>query len=220
MTDRLPSLVYSRRLKLLLFAELFLIFFGMPLLYYLGLITIPPIPALLGLTIVCITVLWYDDSFNLAKEFRKKIHYEKLVKICLRFLFLGSLLAFSVWLFYPERFLYMPLNNTSVWVILMFLYPVLSAFPQEMIYRTFLFHRYKRILSRGWLLTFVSVVAFAFLHIIYENWVSILLTLAGGYLFTKTYKDTGSIWLTTIEHSLYGCLVFTLGLGIFFYSGA
>jgi len=220
MTDSFPTPVYARRLRLLLTAELLLIFFGMPLFYYLGLVTIPPIPALLGLTIVCITVLWYDNSFNLASEFRLRIHYRMLVKIILRFLLLGSLLAVFVWLFYPERFLYMPLNNTLMWVVLMFLYPVLSAFPQEMIYRTFMFHRYKRILSTGWLLTVASVTAFAFLHIIYENWISIALTFAGGYLFTRTYADTGSIWLTAIEHSLYGCLVFTLGLGIFFYSGA
>ena len=29
-----------------------------------------------------------------------------------------------------------------------------------------------------------------------------------------------SLWLTCLEHGLYGCLIFTIGLGRYFYTGA
>ncbi len=214
-----PAIIYARRLRLLLSLELLLIFFGMPLFYYLGLVTIPAIPALLGLALICLIVLWYDTGFHFTDELNFHLPPGKTGLIIVRFLILGSLLALAVWRVFPDRFLDMPLNNTAFWLLLMVVYPVFSAFPQELIYRSFLFHRYKLVLQNRWVMMGFSVIAFAFLHIIYENWIAIVLTLAGGYLFTKTYIDTGSIWLTTLEHTMYGCLIFTLGLGSFFYIG-
>jgi hypothetical protein len=41
----------------------------------------------------------------------------------------------------------------------------------------------------------------------------------GGVLFSKTWEDTGSLFLVSLEHALYGCWIFTLGLGEWFYEG-
>lgn len=57
------------------------------------------------------------------------------------------------------------------------------------------------------------------MHIIFRNPVAPLLTLPGGYLFATTYTRTRSLLITGIEHALYGDLVFTIGLGIYFYKG-
>jgi hypothetical protein len=46
-----------------------------------------------------------------------------------------------------------------------------------------------------------------------------ILTFFGGYLFAYTYAKTRSLLLVSIEHALYGCLLYTIGLGRFFYTG-
>jgi membrane protease YdiL (CAAX protease family) len=46
------------------------------------------------------------------------------------------------------------------------------------------------------------------------------MTLVGGLLFAHTYWKTRSLLVSAIEHALYGCLLYTIGLGRFFYHGA
>jgi membrane protease YdiL (CAAX protease family) len=99
------------------------------------------------------------------------------------------------------------------------LYPFLSALPQELIYRVFFFHRYQSLFGSEHRLIWASVLTFAFLHIIFGNLVAPLLTLPGGYLFARTYVRTGSLSAVAIEHAAYGNIVFTVGLGAYFYRG-
>lgn len=47
---------------------------------------------------------------------------------------------------------------------------------------------------------------------------SLLLTIPGGYLLSATYSKTKSLLVTGIEHAIYGNLVFTVGLGFYFYN--
>ena len=46
------------------------------------------------------------------------------------------------------------------------------------------------------------------------------LTLVGGLLFAYRYTKTGSLLTSCVEHALYGCFLFTVGLGRFFYHAA
>ena len=62
-------------------------------------------------------------------------------------------------------------------------------------------------------------IIFAYVHIIFINPVAPLLTLIGGYFFTSTYAKHKSLALVTIEHALYGNMLFTLGLGWYFWGG-
>ena len=48
---------------------------------------------------------------------------------------------------------------------------------------------------------------------------AVALCVIGGWLFADTYSRTRSLWLASAEHALYGCLVFTVGLGRYFYGG-
>lgn len=47
-----------------------------------------------------------------------------------------------------------------------------------------------------------------------------VLSLIGGWLFTRRYQRSRSLLAVAIEHALYRQLVFTIGLGEFFYHGA
>jgi len=55
--------------------------------------------------------------------------------------------------------------------------------------------------------------------VLFLNPLAVLLTLAGGWMFAGTHRQTGSLAIAAIEHALYGCWIFTAGLGEFFYHG-
>lgn len=65
----------------------------------------------------------------------------------------------------------------------------------------------------------MNALAFALLHTVYPNAVAPLLSLPAGLLLAHTYQRTGRVGPVWPEHVLYGTLLFTLGLGEFFYDG-
>jgi membrane protease YdiL (CAAX protease family) len=103
------------------------------------------------------------------------------------------------------------------------LYPVVSVYPQGVLYRAFFLHRYAGLLPAtpaGELALLVaSGAAFGFLHIIFRNPLAVVLTFFGGILFAWRYKETESLSVSSFEHALYGCWLFTVGLGQYFYHG-
>ncbi len=98
-------------------------------------------------------------------------------------------------------------------------YPVVSVYPQGLLYRAFFFERYGELFPGKWPMIVASAAAFAFLHIIFRNWLAVALTFAGGLLFASRYAETGSLAVSGFEHALYGCWLFTVGLGRHFYHG-
>jgi uncharacterized protein len=98
-------------------------------------------------------------------------------------------------------------------------YPVLSVYPQGILYRAFFFQRYAALFPGKWAMIVASAAAFAFLHIIFRNWLAVALTFAGGLLFAARYAETDSLFTSSFEHALYGCWLFTIGLGQYFYHG-
>ncbi len=72
---------------------------------------------------------------------------------------------------------------------------------------------------RDCLAILVNGVLFAFGHIMFQNWVAIISCLVGGLLFAWRYLRTGSLWAVMFEHMLYGNLIFTVGLGRYFFTG-
>jgi len=140
--------------------------------------------------------------------------------IAVRFSVLAPLIAVATWLAFPNLFLELPRQRPLLWALIMVLYPLLSVWPQEMLYRSLLFHRYRTLVRSDIALILISAAAFGFAHIIFRNWIAIVMTAAGGLLFARDYARHRSLSLTCLEHSLYGCLIFTIGLGRFFYTGA
>lgn len=146
--------------------------------------------------------------------------WRELRGIALRFAVLAPLITLATWLAFPGLFLSLPRSRPLFWALIMVLYPLLSVWPQEMLYRSLLFHRYRALFGRDIVVILASAAAFGFAHIIFLNWIAVAMTAAGGLLFARDYARHRSLPLTCIEHSLYGCLIFTVGLGRFFYTGA
>jgi len=129
----------------------------------------------------------------------------------------GGLLAYVLWV-HPERLFEMPRQKPLAWAALIALYPPLSVLPQEILFRAFFFHRYERIWSGTGPVVLASALAFGLSHVFYGSWLAFGLATAGGVLFAWTYARTGSLALVVLEHSLYGTVLYTIGLGGFFLS--
>ncbi len=145
---------------------------------------------------------------------------QDLKPIALRFVVLAPIIALLTWLTLPDSFLSLPRAAPALWLAIMVAYPLLSVWPQEMVYRAFLYHRYAPLFGKEWGYVAASAFAFGYAHMIFLNWIAIAMAAFGGFLFARDYARHRSLTLVCLEHALYGCLIFTVGLGRFFYSGA
>ncbi|WP_067689513.1 CPBP family intramembrane glutamic endopeptidase [Nocardia jejuensis] len=114
----------------------------------------------------------------------------------------------------------LPRRNPLVWLAVLTLYPALSVYPQELIFRSFLFHRYAPVFGDGLGMVAASAAAFGYVHIVFGTWFSVLASGVGGWIFAMRYLRTQSLFTASVEHSVYGMLVFSIGLGRYFYHGA
>ncbi|MEL6266978.1 MAG: CPBP family intramembrane glutamic endopeptidase [Pseudomonadota bacterium] len=120
----------------------------------------------------------------------------------------------------PHALLAMPVQRPALWLTIMLLYPLVSALPQELIFRALFFHRYGTLFASRNALIAANAAAFGFGHLFYQNWVAITLSAGAGAFIAYAYGRTGSFPLAWALHALGGMVLFTLGLGVFFYHGA
>lgn len=203
-------------LRCLEFAFLFL---GLPTLYWLRWIPLPMIPFLAVVAVWCLAILWYDKSFDRGRLWNREAASAAFPRIARTFAVTATVIALVVAVFLPDRLFAILRERPLLWAAIMVFYPVFSVYPQELIYRTFLFHRYQAIFRTAWLRVAASAVSFGYMHIVFENLIAVAMTLAGGFLFALTYERSRSTLTVAIEHALYGCFVFTIGLGAYFYGG-
>lgn len=134
-----------------------------------------------------------------------------------RFFALVPVLLGLTFLIAPNRFLDFPLERPRLWLLVMCLYPFLSALPQALLYRSFFFARYEKVFSKPWTLWVTNGLCFALAHGLYHNLVAPSLTFFAGILFSYSFAQHRSLKWMTLEHAAYGCLLFTLGLGTYFF---
>lgn len=140
------------------------------------------------------------------------------LSIFLRLIIGGSLLLLLAYLLVPESMFLFPREKTSGWIMVMLLYPFVSALPQEFIYRKFYFWRYKDLFVGSEIMLLAgSTILFSFLHIIYDNYVAVTLTLIGGFIFSYTYSRSRNLIYPWVEHIVFGQMIFTFGLGSYFF---
>jgi membrane protease YdiL (CAAX protease family) len=199
-------------------AELVLLFAAGPALLVLGprwLVSV----CILASGLVCLLVLLRDRSFDrralwdapaAARGTRAMLLRTGLIW-CGLFLLTGAVTPRTLFIFPRQRPLF--------WAVLMVLYP-LSAWAQEMVFRTFFFHRYGGLFSTARGRVLASGLIFGWAHIVVNNFYAVPLAAIAGVLFASTYERTRSTLLVSLEHALYGDFLFSVGLGSLFYSTA
>lgn len=174
------------------------------------------IPVLVATGGVIFAVLWIDGSFD-----RRRLLNLGAVRRELRTMLLIALVGalgilVAVLLFESRGPFWLPRNRPSIWALIMVGYPLFSVYPQEIMYRAFLMHRYRPVFPGRWMMIAASGAAFGFAHIVLENWVAVAMTMVGGVLFAWRYDRSRSVSAVWLEHTLWGCLIFTIGLGSYF----
>ena len=195
------------------------LFFGLPVAFFTVLKNHSPVPFLLALALLAAIYLLRSPGYDRRRFFNIKLLLPQLPRIIIAFLVSATALLIFVWLRCPDYLFFCPRHRPALWTTILWAYPLLAVYPQELIYRGFLFQRYGPLFPSQKYLVHVSALAFAFGHIIYWHPYSMLLTLAGGYLFAYTYRQSRSLLAASLEHALYGCFIYTVGLGRFFFSG-
>jgi membrane protease YdiL (CAAX protease family) len=110
-------------------------------------------------------------------------------------------------------------NNPLLLLMILGLYPVLSALPQELVFRALFFRRYGAILPGGGAGLVLNAALFSMAHLMYWSGIVAAMTFFGGLAFAWAYERRGSFAMAVVMHALAGQIVFALGLGMFFYSG-
>ncbi|WP_170317567.1 CPBP family intramembrane glutamic endopeptidase [Paroceanicella profunda] len=125
-----------------------------------------------------------------------------------------------IWLERPSAMFSFPFYSPQSWLMVMLLYPVLSALPQELLFRTLYFRRYGHLIPHGGTGIVVNGVIFSAAHLMYWNLPALVLTFLGGCIYAWAYERRGSFPLALALHALGGQIMFTTGMGTYFYHGA
>ena len=161
-----------------------------------------------------LVLLLKDPRFD--RKILSRFQKSYLRKSFTRMIIITLLLIWFTWWIFPELFLGYPLRDFTGYMITVFLYPIASVFPQEIIYRVYYFHRYERLVPEKFLLMFSNAFIFGLTHFIYANWVAPIATFLAGWIFIFTYYRTKSLLNVSLEHYVYGLIMFTIGFGYYF----
>lgn len=205
--------------RLALILEFLLLFVALPLLYRFSPMRIPALPLLWVVAGYAMWQLLRDPRFDRARLW----NLSQLPRYSGSILIIFTLGAIGLWLgvrrFAPQLEWSFVREHPGFWAVVMVAYPVLSVYPQGLLYRAFFFERYAAVFPGKWAIIVASAAAFAFLHIVFRNSLAVALTFCGGLLFASRYAQTSSLAVSSFEHALYGCWLFTVGLGQYFYHG-
>lgn len=204
----------------ILILEFSLLFIAMPLLMYYRVLPNSPIPFLLLGALAAFFVLRHDPTFPVSRFLSWNNVRPYLLPLLFRDAVCLALLAIAVRLFAPQLLFSFVKRAPALWVLVMLLYSLVSVYPQELLYRAFFFHRYQPLFGSSWGMIVASGLAFGFVHIIFRNNLAVALCIVGGFLFSFTYQQSGSLLLTCLDHAIFGNFLFTIGLGQFFYHGS
>lgn len=203
--------------KIYLAIEFVLLFFGIPTWIYLDQDFIHSSIIILPVLVFIFILLRRNSDFKWSELIRWGVSRKMLYTNAILIVLAALLMLGYVFFFEPENLFNLPRTNIWLYLGLCLFYPVFSAVGQEIIYRTFLSRRYSVILPRGWQFVLASALTFSFMHIVYYNPVSLILTFIGGIYFAVNYRITRSVLFTSILHGIFGIMMFGIGLGQYFW---
>jgi uncharacterized protein len=206
--------VAPRRWLMVEFAALY---FGAPLAIALFL---PPgqlFTALAIFSLAGMLLLWLTGGFRWRSLVRgwRRIPWLEVAGIALATLAAGW--AILAWTRPGSLFLLLQARPDFLLVIFA-LYPILSALPQELIFRPLFFHRYGAILPAGKAAIALNAFVFSFAHLMYWSWIVALMTFVGGWIFGRAYLKRG-FPAAFVLHAVAGNMLFAVGMGAYFYTG-
>jgi membrane protease YdiL (CAAX protease family) len=183
-------------------------------------VLLPPrtmFPALIAVTLLGLWLLTRTPGFHWAELRRGWDAVRPGPVLAFAAVTLAVSLA-AVYLFAPGAAFGLLREQPALLALIVLLYPLLSVLPQELVFRPLFFRRYAAILP-GRAALGLNAALFALAHLMYWSVIVAAMTFFGGLAFGWAYRNRGSFPLAVVLHSVAGWVVFTAGLGVFFYSG-
>jgi len=198
-------------------AEATALYLGVPLAIA---VLLPPRRMFLALalfSLLAIWLLWRTGGFDWRSLMRGwgRVPWAQAGLLALVTLAIGTALLSAL---RPEGLFAMVRANPAFLGIVWVFYPILSALPQELIFRPLFFHRYGALLPPGPAALAINAAVFSFAHLMYWSPLVALLTFAGGLVFARAYVTRG-FPAAFVLHSVAGNVLFATGMGVWFYSG-
>ncbi|WP_027137505.1 CPBP family intramembrane glutamic endopeptidase [Gaetbulibacter saemankumensis] len=151
---------------------------------------------------------------NIRLNFSKKVLWPVFWKeTMLKFVAISIITGSYVYLTQREMLFHVVISKPKLWSIILIVYSLFSVYPQELIFRTFYFKRYKDLIQNDNLCLFLNGIVFSLAHLIFNNALVSVITFFGGLIFARTYQKSESTIMVSIEHAIYGCWLFTVGMG-------
>lgn len=175
-------------------------------------------PALFAFSLAGLALIWLTGEFNWRELIRgwSRIRWDHIAAFGIivgatGFLVMAATRPGFLPNISPERLRFL--------VLLWALYPLLSALPQELIFRALFFHRYSPLMGSERTARLVNAAVFSLAHLMYWSLVVAVMTFIGGWIFAKLYQTRGfpAAW---VAHAIAGNMLFTVGMGAYFWSGA
>ncbi|WBU59544.1 CPBP family intramembrane glutamic endopeptidase [Paracoccus albus] len=163
-------------------------------------------------------LLWYTGGFNWRALLLGWGRFDW------RIFFAFSAITFAasvvtLYLTAPDALFRFLRGNTRFILVIWLFYPLLSALPQELIFRVLFFHRFGRLFSGPGQAVLINAAIFSLAHLMYWSWIVALFTFAGGLAFAVGYLRRGFPYAWAL-HAIAGNILFAVGMGEYFYSGA
>ena len=133
-----------------------------------------------------------------------------------RFVLVAAGLSAALHVYMPQALLQFPRQRTGLWALVMVFYPLVSVMSQGIVYRAFYTLRYASLFPAA-LKTLAGAAVFSFAHLAFANVFALAFTFVGGLFFLNSYRRTGSLLFSNLEHALYGDFIFTIGWGQYFF---
>jgi len=121
--------------------------------------------------------------------------------------------AFAVYQYDSTLLFSIVKTKPILWIVILFVYTLMSVVPQELVYRHFFFKRYQYLFNNTYLFLFINMLCFSLCHLFLWDSLVMILTFLGGGLFAYTYQQEKSMLWVCAEHALYGNIIFTIGMG-------
>jgi len=203
--------------------ELVVVFGAVPVVLWLERHRAAPLllPLVFGGGLLALVLLLLDRSFPTRRLWHARAALADLRHLVLvRMLPAMLLVGVAYAIVEPDRLFGFPRNDPRGWLVVMLVYPALSVYPQELLFRALFFHRYAPVLGDGRTMILASGLLFGWAHLPFGTWIAPVLCALGGLLFAWTWHRTRSMAAVTFEHGLWGDFAFTIGLGWYFYTGS
>jgi membrane protease YdiL (CAAX protease family) len=192
--------------------EFFIIFILIPVSFALDYpIWIKLILGVLGFIYVIFILLRIEkNKLKIAPNLDWKVFFKRTM---IQWTGIAILTIIYMWIMDQPNLFIVVLNKPFKWLMLVFVYSFFSVYPQELIYRTFFFQRYRSLFKNEILFIILNAALFSLAHIFFRNGLVMVMTFIGGIFFALTFKKTKSTLMVSVEHAIYGSWLFTVGMG-------